>query len=124
MSYTIIISYTAKPAIVSEGSRRFYTVFLESVAAHSTTELECGIKPGVLRQRYSVAWYQIYPTRKHLARVNEEFSLTIDVTVAANGSRYQCEVTINHNGSLLRTYTSSYISLSVHVLGKCVLAVY
>ena len=102
MFHTIIISYTAKPGI---GSRKFYTAFLKSVAAHSTTELECEIKPGVLRQRYSVAWNQIYPTRNHLARVNEEFSLTIDVTVAANGPRYQCEVTVNHNGSLLRTYS-------------------
>ena len=96
---------------------RFHVVSLRSFLDLSTTELECGIAAGTLRERYSVEWYRTHPTRRRLSGVGSEFSVTLNVTVAANGSRYQCEVTINHNGSLLRTYTSPSITLTVTLPG-------
>ena len=63
-----------------------------------STELQCDIQPGALRQRYSVVWVQISST-SHINITGHMFNLTLTVSSSTNGSQYQCYVTINHNGS-------------------------
>ena len=61
-----------------------------------STELQCDIQPGALRQRYLVQWIQVFNSSDI---VGDMFNLTLNVTSYTSGSLYQCYVTINHNGS-------------------------
>ena len=63
-----------------------------------STELQCDIQPGVLRERYSVQWIQVFNT-SHINITGNMFNLTLTVNSSTNGSLYRCCVTINHNGS-------------------------
>lgn len=69
-----------------------------------STELQCDIQPGALRQRYSVQWVQDFNS-SNISIDRDMFNLTLSVNSSTNGSRYQCYVTINHNDSGL---TSTY----------------
>ena len=67
------------------------------------TELQCDIQPGALRQRYFVQWRQIFSDSYIIA--NERmFNLTLNVSSSQNGSQHQCQVTIDHDGSIIRSY--------------------
>ena len=59
-----------------------------------STELQCDIQPGAMRQRYSVLWIQTFNSF-----VGDMFNLTVTISSSTSGSLYQCHVTINHNGS-------------------------
>ena len=63
-----------------------------------STELQCDIQPGAMRQRYSVQWVQIINSTD-INFVGDMFNLTLNVSSSTNGSLYQCRVTIYHNGS-------------------------
>ena len=84
-------------------------VVLPSDDSEVSTELQCDIQPGALAQRYSVQWRRLCQNENFSdVPMNAElFNLTLNVTSGLNGSQYQCEVTINHDGSLSRTYNGS-----------------
>ena len=75
----------------------------------ASTELQCDIQPGALRQRYSVQWNQILQNGSFVLIEEDMFNLTLNVTSSLNGSQYQCEVTIIHDGLTIRTYTTGRI---------------
>ena len=75
-----------------------------------STELDCDIQPGAMRQRYSVQWVQNFHSSDI---VGDMFNLTLTVSSSTSGSLYQCYVTINHNGSGL---TSIYIGRLIQVI--------
>ena len=79
-----------------------------------STELQCDIQPGALRQRYSVQWNQILQNGSFVVVDEDMFNLTVvNVSSTLNGSQYQCEVTINHDGLTIRTYTTGRIVILV-----------
>lgn len=136
MSYIVHATYyfskyiicTAEPRILNQTSRE-HQVLLQTPDDQVPTILQCDIQPGLLRQRYSARWYQfsIYPNNtKSDVPFNPmlNFNLMLNVTRAMNRSRYQCEVTINHNGSLFRTYPGAIITLNVDILGEYVTYMY
>ena len=63
-----------------------------------STELQCDIQPGALRQRYSVQWipFFIFSNSTDIY-MGDMFNLTLTVSSSTNGSLYQCYVTITHN---------------------------
>ena len=69
-----------------------------------STELQCDIQPGALRQRYSVQWKQIFNDSSYIIVNEGMFNLTLNVSSSLNGSQYQCEVTIDHDGTNIRDY--------------------
>ena len=76
-----------------------------------STELQCDIQPGAMRQRYSVQWVQVFMS-SNIYIVGNMFNLTLNVNSSTNGSVYQCHVTINHNGSgLTSIYKGRYIEI-------------
>ena len=72
--------------------------------AYSTfsTLLECDIKPGALFQRYSVRWIRVPSNLTTLA--TNKFNVTLVVSSRSNGSKYQCEVTVDHDGDVSAVY--------------------
>ena len=79
----------------------------------ASTELQCDIQPGALRQRYSVQWNQILQNGSFVLVDKDMFNLTLNVSSSLNGSQYQCEVTIIHDGLTIRTYTTGRIVILV-----------
>ena len=61
-----------------------------------STELQCAIQPGAMRQRYSVQWVKVFNTF-HINITGGMFNLILSVSSSTNGSLYRCYVTINHN---------------------------
>ena len=68
------------------------------------TELQCDIQPGALRQRYSVQWKQIFNDSSYIIVNEGMFKLALNVNSSLNGSQYQCKVTIDHDGTIVRNY--------------------
>ena len=81
-----------------------------------STELQCDIQPGALRQRYSVQWKQILNESSYIIANEGMFNLTLNVSSSLNGSQYQCEVTIDHDGTIVRSY-GSVLTTIVTALG-------
>ena len=75
-----------------------------------STELQCDIQLGALRQRYSVQWKQIY-----IIVIEGMFNLTLNVSSSLNGSQYQCRVTIDHDGTIvqIQSYDGVLITLVI-----------
>ena len=88
-------------------------VVLASDDSEVSTELQCDIQPGALAQRYSVQWRRLYQSGHSVLLDAHVFSLVLNITSCQDGSQYQCEVTINHDGSLSRTYNGSLIILVI-----------
>ena len=75
-----------------------------------STELECDIQPGALTQRYSVQWKQLQHNDTFYIIDDEQYNFSLNVNSSANGSQYQCEVTIDHDGEEVNmTYDGSTI---------------
>ena len=82
-----------------------------------STELQCDIQPGALRQRYSVQWNLNF-NESYIVIENEgNFNLTLNVRSSLNGSQYQCEVTVNHDGSNILDYDGVLITLVTVIEG-------
>ena len=75
------------------------------------TELQCDIQPGALRQRYSVQWRQILNDSYVFIADERMFNLTLNVNSSQNRSKYQCGVTIDHDGSNIRSYEGVLITI-------------
>ena len=88
-------------------------MYLPSADSEVPTELQCDIQPGALAQRYSVQWRRRSQNGNYIDVYAELFNITLNVNSGLNGSQYQCEVTINHDGSLNRTYYSGVVTLLV-----------
>ena len=78
-----------------------------------STELQCDIQPGALRQRYSVQWIQVFMSSDmNIAR--DMFNLKLTVNSSTSGSLYQCCITINHNDA--NGLTSNYKGRLIEVI--------
>ena len=78
------------------------------------TVLPCDIQPGALRQRYSIEWRVLQRNNTFCVINNITFNLTLSInsSYSVNGSQYQCEVTIHHDGERVSmTYEGSVITL-------------
>ena len=94
----ILWSPSAQPSTDYSGQSVPHEVELPYDDSIVSTELQCDIQPGALRQRYSVRWIQIFDSSPINVAVGM-FNLTVIVSSSTIGSQYQCSVTINHNGS-------------------------
>ena len=95
-----ILSFTAQPSTNYSGQSVTHEVELPDDNSTVSTELQCDIQPGALRQRYSVQWVQNFNSSDIVGNM---FNLTLTVNSSTNGSLYQCCVTIDHNGSGLNS---------------------
>ena len=89
------VSSTVQPTTDYSGKTLIHEVELPDAAHTISTELQCDIQPGALRQRYSVQWVQV---SNHAISV-DTFNLKLSVNSSTNGSQYQCYVTIDHDGN-------------------------
>ena len=87
---------TAQPSTDYSGQSVTHEVELPDDDSSVSTELQCDIQPGAMRQRYSVLWIHTFNSSDI---VGDMFNLTLTVSSSTSGSLYQCYVTINHNGS-------------------------
>ena len=92
------MSSSAQPSTDYSGQSVTRVVQLPDDNSSVSTELQCDIQPGVLRERYSVQWIQVFNTC-HINITGDMFNLPLTVNSSTNGSLYRCNVTINHNGS-------------------------
>ena len=92
------MSSSAQPSTDYSGQSVTHEVELPDDDSSVSTELQCDIQPGALRERYSVQWVQVFNT-SHINIAEGMFNVTLTVNFSTNGSLYQCYVTINHNGS-------------------------
>ena len=90
------MSSTAQPSTDYSGQSVTHEVELPDDDSSVSTELQCDIQPGAMRQRYSVLWVQIINS-SDIYIFGDMFNLTLTVSSSTNGSLYQCYVTINHN---------------------------
>lgn len=96
---------------------------LVPVNGTNSTQLKCDIRPGVVRERYSIEWNRINPGGG-FTKINEgidpqNFSLTLPVDISSNSTVYMCTVDINHDGNGDSTpYDGAKITL--RTAGKCV----
>lgn len=63
-------------------------------------ELQCGIQPGALMGKYSVDWKLIpSSTNSFTVLSNSQFNHSVNVSLSMNGALFQCDVTIDHDGT-------------------------
>ena len=109
---------SAQPSTNYSGQSQLHQVELPNADSVVSTELQCDIQPGALRQRYSVQWRQMSFNESYIVIENEgNFNLTLNVSSSLNGSQYQCEVTVNHDGSNIRDYDGVLITLVTVIEG-------
>lgn len=105
---------TAQPSTDYSRQTVIYEVELSDAANTVSTELQCDIQPGALRQRYSVQWVQVF---NHITSV-DTFNLTLTVNSSTNGSQYQCYVTIDHDSNgITMTYEGRLNTVVVMLKG-------
>ena len=87
--------------------QHYHRVELPDADSVVSTELQCDIQPGALRQKYSAQWRQL----KHNdnTTIDYTFNLTLHISSSQNGSKYQCEVTIHHDNIHNETYAGAVI---------------
>ena len=94
------MSSTAQPITNYSGQTLIHEVELPNAANTISTELECDIQPGALRQRYSVQWVHVQWVQVSNHAISmDTFNLKLSVNSSTNGSQYQCYVTIDHDGN-------------------------
>ena len=109
---------SAQPSTNYSGQSQLHQVELPNADSVVSTKLQCDIQPGALRQRYSVQWRQMSFNESYIVIENEgNFNLTLNVSSSLNGSQYQCEVTVNHDGSNTRDYDGVLITLVTVIEG-------
>ena len=94
------MSFTAQPTTDYSGQSVTHEVELPDDDSIVSTGLQCDIQPGAMRQRYSVQWIQVFNIGFTIISV-DMFNLTLSVNSRSptSGSRYQCYVTIDHDGN-------------------------
>ena len=90
------MSSTAQPSTDYSGQSVTHRVELPDDDSSVSTELQCDIQPGALRQSYSVQWIQVFNT-SHIIITEGMFNLMLTVNSSTNGSLYRCCVNITHN---------------------------
>ena len=73
-------------------------------------ELSCAIRPGALRDQYSVQWIQANPNK--IIDTNQ-FELLQSIN-ASSQFQYHCEVTIQHNTAIERVYNGPRINIQTN----------
>ena len=74
--------------------------------------LHCDIQPGALRDRYSIEWRALQHNNTFYIISVDSYHLFLSVNASLNGSQYQCEVTIDHDGiGVSMTYEGSTVTV-------------
>ena len=73
-------------------------------------ELSCAIRPGALRDRYSVQWIQANP---NIIIDTNQFELLQSIN-ASSQLQYNCEVTIQHSTAVERVYNGPRINIQTN----------
>ena len=118
--YCAYASPSAQPEGQPFNQHRVQHVQLQSSEEQKTIPLACDIVPGALRDSYTAVWMEISPGSRHVIQNVTHcptFDLMLNITSLMNDYHYQCEVKINHNGSILRSYEGAKITLNV-TIGK------
>lgn len=76
-------------------------------------ELQCGIQPGALMEKYSVKWKKISSTNSFSVLSISQFNHSVNVSLDMNGISYQCDVTIDHDGTHQRSYNGGNFKFHV-----------
>ena len=106
------MSSSAQPSTDYSGQSVTHEVELPDDDSSVSTELQCDIQPGAMRQRYSVQWIQVFNT-SHINIAVGMFNLTLTVSFSTNGSQYQCCVIINHNDAITSIYKGRLIEVVI-----------
>ena len=109
------IHFAAQPSTNYSGILLTQEIELPTSDTEVFIQLECDIQPGALRQRYSVQWKHTNQngTQYIISRL-DMFNQTLSVNSSLDGTEFQCEVTINHNGrGVIMMYTGRNIYLAV-----------
>ena len=112
-----IVSSSAQPSTNYSGQSVTHEVELPDDDSSVSTELQCDIQPGAMRQRYSVQWIQVFNS-SDISIAGDMFNLTLTVNSTTNGSLYQCCVTINHNGSGLTSFYNGRLIVVITTEGN------
>ena len=83
-----------------------------------STVLECDINPGALVHRYSVQWVQLAP-KYTVYNSSSMFNFTLSVNGSIEVFLYQCEVTVDHDGTISSTFSGTHFIIQVTVQGLC-----
>ena len=114
----LISTFTAQPSTNYSGKSKIHEVDLSDTNSSVSTVLVCDIQPGALRQRYTVEWKQIQHNDTSNIINNDTFNLTLSINSSVNGSQYQCEVTIDHDGEGVNlTYEGRIIIIVLNTSG-------
>ena len=108
---------TAGPSISSSPDPIVHKVELPDSDTEVSIVLECDINPGALVQRYSVQWVQLAP--KYTVYNSSMFNFTLSVNGSIEVLRYQCEVTVHHDGTISSTFSGTHFIVEVTVQGLC-----
>ena len=92
------MSSSAQPSTDYSEQSVTHEVELPDDDSSVSTELQCDIQPGAMRQRYSVQWIQVFNS-SDVNIPGGMFNLTLSVSSFTSGSHYQCNVTIDHDGN-------------------------
>ena len=88
-------------------------IYVELPLTNATEEidLQCGIQPGALVQRYSVEWKAISNQTRFIRLSVNTFHLFLNVTEKMIGMSYQCDVKVNHDDHFEYTYHGGIFNL-------------
>lgn len=106
------MSSTAQPSTDYSGQSVTHEVELPDDDSTVSTELQCDIQPGALRQRYSVQWVQVFNDSLTTIAM-DMFNVTLNVSSSTSGSLYRCYVTIilNDVNGLTSTFEGRLIEV-------------
>lgn len=81
-------------------------------------DLQCGIQPGALMQKYYVKWKKINISSGSYSSRNlsvSTFNYSVNVTLDMNRVSFQCDVTIDHDGTAIhkRSYSGGNFKFRV-----------
>ena len=119
-NHPCIYYFTAQPSTNYSGISLEHPVELPDDDSTVSTVLQCDIQPGALRQRYSVQWKSTYQNITNIIDSGpDKFNLTLMVSSSLDGFKYQCQVTIDHDGRRLTiTYEGREILLVISISQK------
>lgn len=86
------------------------------------TQLSCDIRPGAARESYSLQWFQLNTDSSFSSiseGINEDFSLTMHVSLNSNNAVFMCTVTIDHDGTNATPYDGARVTIRTTGKYRC-----